>query len=115
MPEKVLFNELTFIIAVATHPRLLHRPDLPVIFSLPLENLLDLSGSRITRSISPRLPIWRMRFVDDLLFNLFLPLQHAVVSFRRGDAPGVDIRVKLYVLGILDSQIVFSLHIFKNF
>lgn len=74
MSEKVLLNKLTLIIAIAAHPRLFHRSDLLVIFSLPLKDLLDLSGSRVPRIAAPRLPIRRMRLVDDFLFDLSLPL-----------------------------------------
>lgn len=75
MSEKVLLNKLTLIIAIAAHPRLFHRSDLLVIFSLPLKDLLDLSGSRVPpRTAAPRLPIRRMRLVDDFLFDLSLPL-----------------------------------------
>ena len=74
MSEKVLLNKLTLIIAIAAHPRLFHRSDLLVIFSLPLKDLLDLSGSRVPRTAAPRLPIRRMRLVDDFLFDLSVPL-----------------------------------------
>lgn len=86
MLEKILLNKLTLIVAVAAHPRLFHRPNFPVVLPLPLEDLLDLPSGGVSDTASSGLAVWRMRLVDDLLFDLSLALKHAVVSFCCGNA-----------------------------
>ena len=102
--KKIFLNQISFMLLAQRHPRLFHRPNFPVVLPLPLEDLLDLPSGGVPRTAAPRLPIRRIRLMDDLLFDLFLALQHPVISLCRGDAPGVDIRVKLYVLGIFDGH-----------
>jgi len=81
-----------------------HRPDLPIVLPLPLKDLLDLLSGGVSSTVPPRLPVRRMRLMDDFLFNFSLPLQHPVIPLCCSNAPGIHVRVKLYVLGLLDGH-----------